>query len=145
MNRLLSNLPKLLILGVVVLGLGKIAWNVTTPSDTAPTVENLRIPELTRTAESGKRAFDANCAGCHGVDGAGSDKGPPLIHPIYNPGHHSDLAFYRAAKDGVPRHHWNFGDMPAQPQVTQKQTEAIIAYIREVQRANNIYYEEHRM
>jgi mono/diheme cytochrome c family protein len=146
MKKIVSYLPKLAVLAVVVLGLGRVAWTAIAPSEPADApAQGILVPELTRVAEAGKRAFDANCASCHGANGLGTDKGPPLIHRIYNPGHHADESFFRAARDGVRRHHWNFGDMPAQPQVTEREVESILAYVREVQRANGIRYEEHRM
>lgn len=69
---------------------------------------------------------------------AGTDHGPPPIHRYYEPGHHADVAFVLATQRGVQQHHWRFGDMPAQPQVTRPQIEAIIRYVRELQRANGI-------
>jgi mono/diheme cytochrome c family protein len=36
----------------------------------------------------GKRLFEKKCAQCHGVELKGSDKGPPFLHPVYEPGHH---------------------------------------------------------
>ncbi|NOX44078.1 MAG: cytochrome c, partial [Gammaproteobacteria bacterium] len=63
-------------------------------------------------AALGDQLFHEKCAGCHGNRGMGSDKGPPLVHKIYEPSHHADLSFYRAVKDGVQRHHWQFGNMP---------------------------------
>jgi mono/diheme cytochrome c family protein len=106
---------------------------------------DVRVPQLSPNATAGKTAFDANCASCHGANAAGSDQGPPLVHEIYNPGHHADLAFVLAAKQGVRRHHWPFGDMPPQPQVTEDQISAIIQYVRELQAANGISYQPHRM
>ena len=47
----------------------------------------------------------ANAAGQNGV-------APPLVHKLYEPGHHSDMAFIMAAKNGVRSHHWRFGNMP---------------------------------
>jgi mono/diheme cytochrome c family protein len=96
------------------------------------------LPELSQGALEGKVEFDANCASCHGENALGTDKGPPLIHVIYEPGHHGDESFQRAAANGVSQHHWPFGDMPAQPQVTREQVEEIVRYIREVQLANGI-------
>jgi mono/diheme cytochrome c family protein len=93
----------------------------------------------------GKIAFNANCAPCHGTNAAGGDKGPPLVHVIYNPGHHADGSFFLAAKRGVRRHHWRFGDMPPQPQVTDGELAAIVRYVRELQAANGIGNEPHRM
>ena len=48
-------------------------------------------------------------------------------------------AFVLAAKRGVPQHHWNFGNMPPQPQVGDRSLQQIIAYVRELQQANGIY------
>ena len=95
--------------------------------------------------DPGKREYDANCASCHGRFGTGSDKGPPLMHDIYNPGHHADEAFQRAVRNGVPQHHWRFGDMPPQPQVGDEQLAQIVRYVRELQQANGILFAPHRM
>lgn len=98
----------------------------------------VHMPALSEIGRKGMEAFDSNCVQCHGRNGSGSDKGPPLIHRVYHPGHHGDAAFVLAAKAGVRRHHWQFGDMPAQPQVTDEQLAAIIGFVREVQLANGI-------
>ncbi len=39
---------------------------------------------------------------------------------------------------GVRAHHWRFGPMPAQPQLTRQEIAAIIRYVRELQEANGI-------
>lgn len=106
---------------------------------------SVRVPELSSVAAVGQKAFDESCASCHGVSGAGTDQGPPLIHDIYNPGHHADRAFYAAAKRGVRQHHWRFGNMPPLPQVSESKMTAITRYIRELQRANGIIYRPHNM
>lgn len=98
----------------------------------------VHMPTLSEIGRRGKEAFDSNCVQCHGRNGSGSDKGPPLIHRVYHPGHHGDAAFFLAAKVGVRRHHWQFGDMPAQPLVTDAQLAAIVGFVREVQVANGI-------
>lgn len=102
-------------------------------------------PELSALAAKGKSLFEATCATCHGMSASGTDKGPPLVHDIYNPGHHADLAFFSAAKFGVRQHHWRYGDMPPQPQVSEDQVAAIVRYVREVQVANGIRYRPHHM
>ncbi len=87
----------------------------------------------------GGRAYDADCASCHGVNGQGQDDvAPPLVHKIYEPSHHGDMAFVLAAQNGVRAHHWNFGNMPAVEGVTRSDVLAITAYIRALQRANGI-------
>jgi len=107
--------------------------------------DSVRVPELSRVAVRGEKAFDENCASCHGVRASGTDLGPPLIHDFYNPGHHGDNAFNAAVRRGVRQHHWRFGNMPAQPQISNSQIKAIIRYVRELQRANGITYRKHRM
>ena len=64
-------------------------------------------------AQLGKRVFDGACAKCHGANAAGENSvAPPLAHKIYEPGHHGEAAFLRAAQQGVTAHHWKFGNMP---------------------------------
>lgn len=108
-------------------------------------IAKIKLPALSPLALEGQSVFRANCMKCHGERASGTDEGPPLIHPIYNPGHHADEAFYRAVRDGARQHHWPFGDMPAQPQVSAKQVESIVHYVRELQQANGIKAQPHRM
>ncbi len=103
------------------------------------------VPAFSPLARMGARLFAENCARCHGENATGTDRGPPLLHDIYNPGHHPDEAFYRAVRRGVPQHHWRFGNMPPLPEVKRRHVQAIIAWIRELQRANGITYRPHRM
>ena len=100
---------------------------------------SVTMPELSKSAKAGEEHFETNCAQCHGESGGGTDQGPPLVHKIYESGHHSDGAFFLAVRRGVRQHHWSFGDMPAQPQVTRNQSALIVEFIREVQAANGIY------
>jgi len=65
--------------------------------------------------------------------------GPPLVHKIYETSHHNDMTFYRAVAMGVRGHHWMFGNMPAVENVSRDEVSAIITYIRELQRENNIF------
>ncbi|WP_417686293.1 c-type cytochrome [Roseibium sp.] len=98
------------------------------------------VPPLTEAALVGKALFDANCATCHGKNAAGQEGvAPPLVHRIYEPGHHGDGAFVIAALKGVRAHHWPFGDMPPVPGVTRDEVVRIVAYVRELQKANGIY------
>ncbi|MFN2349749.1 MAG: c-type cytochrome [Thioalkalivibrio sp.] len=86
----------------------------------------------------GHQLFQANCVECHGTDARGTDQGPPLIHRIYEPSHHSDLAFYIAIARGTHQHHWNFGDMPPVPALDGEDAAHIIARIRQEQREAGI-------
>lgn len=94
---------------------------------------------LSQDAQIGKLAFEAKCAACHGNNAAGQDGvAPPLVHVIYEPGHHGDESFQRAAAMGVRGHHWPFGNMSPVEGITRGDVTMIIAYIRELQRANGI-------
>lgn len=129
-------------------GVGYAMWPAalqTAATDTAINTENgvlanVLLPEtLSQNAQIGQLGFEAKCAACHGVNAAGQDGvGPPLVHIIYESSHHGDEAFQRAAAMGVRGHHWPFGDMPAVEGVTRGDVTMIIAYIRELQRANGI-------
>ncbi|MDU9005437.1 c-type cytochrome [Sedimentitalea todarodis] len=108
------------------------------PQPTAVTTE-LKIPPLTEAETLGKLVYDAKCATCHGQNGAGADgAGPPLVHKIYEPGHHGDYAFQMAVSNGVQSHHWSFGDMPPVEGLTQADVKNIVSYVRALQRANGI-------
>lgn len=133
-----------LLAALVVVGLAALAWQFV-PTERDEQATGIKVPLLSPAAQAGRIAFDANCARCHGILGRGTDHGPPLMHPIYNPGHHPDESFHYAARHGVQQHHWRFGNMPAQPQVTEEQLTQIVRYVRELQQANGIVYQEHRM
>jgi mono/diheme cytochrome c family protein len=87
---------------------------------------------------AGAAAYSAQCASCHGEHARGSDVGPPLVHPFYVPSHHGDAAFRFAVQRGVAAHHWRFGDMPPQPHVTDADLDAIVPYVRWLQREAGI-------
>lgn len=101
----------------------------------------ITVPEdLSEQAVLGKKAYDTVCAACHGVDAVGQNGiAPPLIHKIYEPGHHGDESFQRAVAHGVQAHHWPFGDMPPVEGLTRGDVTMIVRYIREVQQANGIH------
>ena len=100
------------------------------------------VPALSEKAQAGEIAFNANCSLCHGANAAGTNLGPPLVHKIYEPNHHQDFSFRNAVQNGVPAHHWQFGNMPPAPQVAEDDIERIICYVRELQRANGIFDDE---
>ncbi len=128
--------------GLVIMFTGGNGSNSTAGNDTA---FQIKVPELTALGEQGKVLFDANCAACHGVNAGGTDKGPPFVHDIYNPGHHGDEAFIRAAAGGVRSHHWSFGDMPPVATVNRDEVLKIVEYVREMQQANGIQTRQHNM
>ena len=95
-------------------GVGYAMWPAATQtasSDAAISMENgvlanVLLPEtLSQNAQIGQLAFEAKCAACHGLNAAGQDGvAPPLVHIIYEPSHHGDEAFHRAAAMGVRGH-----------------------------------------
>ena len=141
----------------ILVGGFAVYWNVTqpaqspaghsmTPPDTsdisqgAPIVEVKLPAQLSPEAEIGKRAFEAKCAACHGANAAGQNGvAPPLVHKIYEPSHHSDMAFLVAAKNGVRAHHWDFGNMPPVEGLTDADVKMIARYVRELQKENGIF------
>ena len=123
----------LLVVGLLIVSAAVVWWQRSEPGG-GP----VRIPALSGEAQAGKRVFDLQCARCHGENAAGSAVGPTLVHRVYQPGHHADVAFELAVRRGVPAHHWRFGDMPPQPAVAPAAVAQITRYIRELQRANGI-------
>ncbi len=89
--------------------------------------------------QPGEAKFNANCAACHGARGVGTSQGPPLVHKIYEPNHHADVAFQRAAANGVRAHHWEFGNMPKIESVTPEDVDQIIRYVRWLQKQAGIF------
>jgi mono/diheme cytochrome c family protein len=137
---------ELLLFAVVVGGVGLAVWHLLSGGGSSEAASPaVKLPEFSAAALSGKAAFGANCARCHGENGLGTKQGPPLLNDIYNSGHHPDASFQSAVRHGVRQHHWPFGDMPAQPQVTDEQLAQIIRYVRELQAVNGIVHREHRM
>ncbi len=133
--------------GLVVLLL--LGWFVMSPdpqstesaiSSQGTVLASVTVPDsLSDQAQIGQRAFEAKCASCHGENAAGQDGvAPPLVHKIYEPGHHGDMSFLVAAQNGVRAHHWPFGNMPPVEGLTQGDVMNIVAYVRELQRANGI-------
>jgi mono/diheme cytochrome c family protein len=133
--------------GCAVVALALIAvWQARTPDQQTPiqtTAGGAIVAVLSRPVEGnaaiGKQIFDSACAACHGANAAGTDGlAPPLVHKIYEPSHHGDEAFQRAASLGVKSHHWPFGNMPPVQGLTRGDVSMIVTYIRELQRANGI-------
>ena len=107
--------------------------------DGAPIADVTISASFSENAVIGQRIFEAKCADCHGANAAGQ-KGiaPPLVHKVYGPSHHSDMAFVLAAKNGVRAHHWQFGNMPRIEGITDGEVKLVATYVRELQRENGI-------
>ena len=103
-------------------------------------IASVTVPgSLSTRAQLGRKIYEANCASCHGRNAAGqAGVAPPLVHIIYEPGHHGDESFQRAVARGVRAHHWRFGNMPPVDGLTRRDVAAVVAYVRELQRVNGI-------
>ncbi len=141
------NKRKIAVLAALVVGVGAaIVWGRGGPGSSATgdairkgAMVNVILPDaFSEAALLGESAFNATCAACHGANAAGSEAGPPLVHRIYEPSHHGDYAFELAVNNGARAHHWKFGNMPPQPGLTKTDVNTIVAYVRELQRANGI-------
>ena len=141
----------IIVFGVLVIfgGLAYLMWPTVDLSNEKVVVDkkvvegalaNVLLPDtLSQNAQIGKLAFEVKCVSCHGTNAAGqAGVAPPLVHIIYEPNHHGDESFQRAAALGVRAHHWSFGNMPAVEGLTRTNLKMIVAYIRELQRANGI-------
>jgi cytochrome c len=126
-------MTKRLQIGVWLLGLALLA-----ACDSSQPIQTAVASAAPAEFQSGETIFNKNCAACHGNQAAGTDHGPPLVHKVYEPNHHGDVAFQRAAAMGVKAHHWQFGDMPKIPAVTSQDVEQITKYVRWLQRQAGI-------
>ncbi|MDE0189108.1 MAG: cytochrome c [bacterium] len=104
-----------------------------------PQVFHIAAPPLSETALLGAEHFIAHCTECHGANAGGTSEGPPLVHIYYEPGHHADISFHIAVRQGTRQHHWEFGDMDPVPGLSDEEVNEIICYVRELQYANDIF------
>ena len=131
--------PKLWFYGfvaVMVLG-GGLLFLQSKPSTTTAHLEVI-VPDLQGEEIRGHDLFHAKCASGHGKNAAGSEKGPPFVHKVYQSDHHVDASFYYAVKRGVQAHHWPYGNMAPVEGVSDDEVAAIVTYVRKVQRVNGM-------
>jgi len=134
-----SRLVVALVLAVALAAAAARLFEFGKPAGSGEALAAVSVPDLTAGQKRGEALFGANCETCHGANAAGKDgSGPPLVHKIYRPGHHADIAFRFAVQRGVRSHHWRFGDMPPVAGVSGAEVDAIVAYVRALQRANGI-------
>lgn len=140
-----SEIIQISVIGLALAGGAVVAASKFMSLDKKTVSVAVTVPDFSNTAIKGRKYFDKSCISCHGVNASGTKNGPPLVHDIYNPGHHSDTVFYRAAEQGVQQHHWPYGNMPPRPELSKQDVSYIISYVRELQEANGIVYKQHRM
>ena len=115
------------------------AMKVSAASATTPDEKGSSKIQVPKEFQTGEEGFNAFCARCHGVHARGTTKGPPLVHKIYEPSHHGDFAFFRAAAQGVRAHHWDFGNMPKIAEASPDDVKLVIGYVRWLQREAGIH------
>jgi cytochrome c oxidase cbb3-type subunit III len=76
---------------------------------------------------AGQQAFAANCAGCHGLDGKGGERGPDIVTPTNGRGL-SDSELLQILKDGIPRK-----SMPSFGHLGDSVLHSIVSYLRTLQ------------
>jgi mono/diheme cytochrome c family protein len=101
----------------------------------SPSSTRMAVPPKFAT---GVALYHTHCASCHGPSAVGTAQGPSFLSRVYVPSHHSDASFHLAVKQGVRAHHWNFGNMPAMPHVTDAEVTHITAYVRWLQQQAGI-------
>jgi cytochrome c oxidase cbb3-type subunit III len=79
------------------------------------------------TTPPGQRAFNSNCAGCHGLDGRGSDKGIDLAASAHLR-NLPDAQVSNIISNGIPG-----TGMPAFHSLTPPQTRTLVSYVRILQ------------
>jgi mono/diheme cytochrome c family protein len=109
-----------------------------TACEREPSLEGFDPGTVPAELVEGERRYDESCRSCHGPLGIGTDAGPPLVHRIYEPSHHSDAAFRLAVTAGVRAHHWSFGNMPPVPGMDSTRIAEVTAYVRWLQRTAGI-------
>jgi mono/diheme cytochrome c family protein len=125
--------------GFVYLGCSENGTEALESPAQAPMEQPAEEKALPSELKEGEAKFNTFCSPCHGAKGSGTTQGPPLVHKIYEPNHHADMAFQRAAAQGVRAHHWQFGDMPKIEGVTPEDVTQITGYIRWLQRQAGIF------
>ena len=137
----MQQVTKCILMGLCCLFLGcsENGSNAQSAPASSPTILASAAKPLPAELEEGEAKFNNFCSRCHGPQGQGTNIGPPLVHKIYEPNHHADMAFQRAAAQGVRAHHWKFGNMPKIDGVVPEDVSQIIAYIRWLQRQAGIF------
>jgi cytochrome c oxidase cbb3-type subunit III len=75
----------------------------------------------------GKQTFSSTCAGCHGLDGKGSERAPSIADRP-NVQRLSDSQIFRIIENGIPG-----TGMPAFHSLENSQIKAVVAYLRTLQ------------
>ena len=83
--------------------------------------------DFKKTAAPGERTFNSTCAGCHGLDGHGGDKGPNIAGSA-KVRHLSDTQVSSIISNGIPG-----TGMPAFHNLSARQIGSLVGYLRILQ------------
>ena len=100
--------------------------------------ESASVPVSSLSFQLGGIAYAKECTECHGRTARGTVRGPNLIHPDYGPGKRSDAQFSQALREGKQARRAGYLDMPAVQDRSERNLKQLVAFLREVQRANGI-------
>jgi mono/diheme cytochrome c family protein len=126
MNRIVTGLV-LLLLGLLLLGARTEAEAQASPRPRPAGVTDSSIAW-------GRELFhgSANCVGCHGADGRGSDEGPALTGALWLHGPGTYEWLVEQIKRGIPAHHtWTGKPMPMRgwSNIPDDDVRAVAAYV----------------
>src|SRR6266568_5608527 len=108
-----------------LLGLCFLVWVFNISFSLAQQDSSSDHPKLT--LEVGRNAYNSSCAGCHGLDGRGSDKAVNISGSA-KVQHLSDTQLSGIISNGVPG-----TGMPAFRTLTERQIRGIVGYLRSLQ------------
>src|ERR1700722_14832165 len=81
-------------------------------------------------SEIGRMLFESNCAGCHGLDGRGGERGPNIATRPEISGHSDDEIL------AILRHGVASAGMPAFGRLGDEKLEAVVRHLRTLQGLN---------
>jgi putative heme-binding domain-containing protein len=117
-------LPLTLLAAGSILICGANAWTQSKSAKPSPAKANAAA------APAGKRAYSANCAGCHGLDGKGGERAPDIVtRPQAR--QLSDAAILQILQNGVPN-----TSMPSFRFLDAKTRASLVAHLRTLQGAS---------
>jgi cytochrome c oxidase cbb3-type subunit 3 len=85
------------------------------------------LPAANADSSAAQRAFAANCAGCHGLDGKGGERAPDIVARA-NVRKYSDSQLLQILQKGVPQ-----TSMPAFSRLGDHVLRSLVAYLRSLQ------------
>ncbi|HLZ42061.1 MAG TPA: c-type cytochrome [Candidatus Sulfotelmatobacter sp.] len=100
-------------------------WGLSTSVSLAQA--NGSLPKEKLSSPDGRSSFNSSCAGCHGLDGSGSDKAVDISGNA-RVRHLSDAELSRIILHGVPG-----TGMPAFHNLSERQVRALVDYVRSLQ------------